>query len=299
MGPFLGRKRQTSQLRSLAEIHAELESWYATIPTPLRYGPDGHPDANQPALNQTQAIALQLAYDNLQIVLHRQAVFPKTDAAAMRVDRTLSLQQLRRSATRTGTVSGFPATDRICRSSHAAMHVGMCSFSAGVILCALLATPNNALSEHDRESAVVSLDNIISLLDNFPGQNYRFAQQSVRILQALRAKISSEVHTIDGGQAYDMAPGGGEQQLGIQALPMLRPVLSNEFTDVFNSILEPLSDWSTSQGASMGFAENGAYVEGSGVADASIGLNMNQFDDMGQLWLWAPDANAGTDLFQR
>lgn len=169
MGPFLGRKRQSSQLRSLPAIHAELEAWYAAIPSSLRYGSTGHRDASQSILTQMQAIALQLRYDNLQIVLHRHAVFPQTRAAAPQADRSLSLQQLFESATRTARAPNFPATDRICRSSHAAMHVGMCSFSTGVVLCALLGMSDNMLSGSQSADAVASLDGIIALLVGFPG----------------------------------------------------------------------------------------------------------------------------------
>lgn len=211
MGPFLGRKRQTSQLRSRPEIHAELEAWHATIPSSLKYRADGQPDPNQPTLTQMQAIALHLGYDNLQIVLHRQAVFPKTSAAATPANRSLSLQQLFQSATRTARAPKFPATDRICRSSHAAMHVGMCSFSAGVVLCALLAMPDNVLWAREKLDAVASLDAIIALLGDFPGRNYQFAQQSVQILRALRAKVPLKLSGDAGSQTYALAAGAGEQ----------------------------------------------------------------------------------------
>lgn len=211
MGPFLGRKRQTSQLRSLPEIHAELEAWYATIPSSLKYGADGQPGPSQPTLTQMQAIALQLGYDNLQIVLHRQAVFPQARSAAAQANRSLSLQQLFHSATRTAHSSKFPATDRICRSSHAAMHVGMCSFSAGVVLCALLAVPDNVLWAREKLDAVASLDAIIAILGDFPGRNYRFAQQSVQILRALRAKVPLKLSGDAGIQEYTMAGDDGQQ----------------------------------------------------------------------------------------
>ena len=67
---------------------------------------------------------------------------------------------------------------------------------------------------------------------------------------------------------------------------------------MFNAILDPLSDWSSSQSAGMGFTESGAFTDSIGTIDGSMGLNMNQLDDMSQLWLWTPDHNAATDLFQ-
>jgi hypothetical protein len=191
MGPFLGRKRQPDQLQGLPEIHARLKAWYQTITGPLRWDLDDQPDETQARVTQMQAIALHLAYDNLQIVLHRQAIFPKDPKPQTHTNRELSLSQLLESAIRTSKVSQYAATDYICRSSHAAMHVGICSFSAGVVLCALLAGPSdNMLSSSDTTAASTGLDQIISLFENFPAQSYRLAQESLQILKALRAKLS-------------------------------------------------------------------------------------------------------------
>ena len=138
MGPFLGRKKQTTQLQRLLEVHHGLTDWYAGVPGLLKCSGDSPEFDTRPILTQMQAIALQLAYDNLRMVLFRQAVFPKDSRENHQPHREESIRQLSESATRTAKISTFAATGLICRSSHAAMHVGICSFTAGVILCTLL-----------------------------------------------------------------------------------------------------------------------------------------------------------------
>ncbi|OQU96371.1 Fungal specific transcription factor domain-containing protein isoform 2 [Cladophialophora immunda] len=151
MGPFLGRKRQTNQLRGLLQVRRELTDWLASVPDRLKCSGDGPGFNGQPLQVQWQAIALQLAYDNLQMVLFRQAVFPKNlrEGHDVRHHQADGIGQLSQSATRTASISTFAASRLICRSSHAAMHVAICSFTAGVILCLMLASqPSNPEKQH-------------------------------------------------------------------------------------------------------------------------------------------------------
>jgi hypothetical protein len=157
-----------------------------------------------------QAIALQLVYDNLQIVLHRYAVYPTTDASPAPQQRDLSLRQLFNSGMRTASVLAFAPVDQICRSSHAVMHVGICSFSAGVILCALSLERNDVFSETERDEAFTGFGKIVSLFERFPGQNYGLAAQSLPILKALQSKMDASIHQ----KYYNLLPQADEQQAG-------------------------------------------------------------------------------------
>lgn len=188
MGSFLGRRRHTTQGRSLTDVHRELTAWYNTVPGVLRYNNESHDFDNRPMLLQMQAVALQLAYDNLQMVLFRQAVFPMTAQEATS-HRTENIRQLSESAIRTAAICTLAATRSICQSSHASMHVGICSFTAGVVLCKLFASET---SHPERERWYTSLQGIITFFEQFPSENYRFATQSLELLKALEARIDPQ-----------------------------------------------------------------------------------------------------------
>lgn len=79
LGTFLGRRKESKTSGSISDVHEKLRAWFVNLPKELKTtseaGNNGVPD-----LVQLQALALQLAYDNVQIVLHRQAVFLFTSA---------------------------------------------------------------------------------------------------------------------------------------------------------------------------------------------------------------------------
>lgn len=210
MGPFLGRKRQTNQLRGLLHVRQELKDWHASVPDWLKCGTDSPEFNRRPVQVQVQAIALQVAYDNLSMVLFRQAVFPKN----MREDQDLQyhqaegIRQLSESAIRTASISAFAASRLICQSSHAAMHVAICSFTAGVILSLMIASqPNNPESS----TWLGSLKSIISLFEQFPSQNYRLATQSLRLLKALEIRVDPQIAQASG---EDIGPSNSHALLG-------------------------------------------------------------------------------------
>lgn len=192
MGSFLGRRRQTSQNRTLMDVHRELAAWHTTVPDALKYNSHSHELDARPLLLQMQTLSLQLAYDNLQMVLFRQAVFPMDtqEAAPHRAENILQLSQ---SAIRTANISTLAATRQICRSSHASMHVGICSFTAGIVLCKLLA---NEISHQERENWVTSLRKIVTFFEQFPSENYRFAAQSLTLLRALEARVNPQAPSL-------------------------------------------------------------------------------------------------------
>lgn len=206
MGPFLGRKRQTNQLRRLLDVRHELTNWYSSVPDLLKCSSDTREFNNRPMVIQMQAISLQLAYDNLQMVLFRQAVFPINAPEHLQPHGADSIDQLSQSAIRTADVSTLAATGLISRSSHAAMHVGLCSFTAGVILCTLLAYQPN---HQERTNWRASLKKIIFQLEQLPSENYRLATQSVQLLKTLESKV-------DPHAAYESA-GGSLSSSGDQA----------------------------------------------------------------------------------
>lgn len=190
MGAFLGRRRQLAQGRTLTDVHRDLLAWYQTVPPTLRYNGDSHVVDDRPMILQMQSTSLQLAYDNLQMVLFRQAVF-SIDTQEVTPQRAENIRQLSQSAIRTAKISTLSVTREICRSSHASMHVGICSFTAGVVLCKLITNEANIQQKMHWHA---SLMDIIKLFEHFPSDSYRLAAQSLALLKAMEARAYPQGH---------------------------------------------------------------------------------------------------------
>lgn len=182
MGPFLGRRKQTHE--DVSTLNRRLLIWYKDMPQDLKYNEDGSRATSQPPVIQMQALALQLAYDNLHIVLHKQTVFPRGYTKQQVVGHA-STTQLLDSALRTSQITRCPAIDPVCRSSHAAMHVAICVFSAGIVLCALHQILEDAAK---CTKALEGIDQIVSFLEAFPTRSYPLTSQALQILAPLQGK---------------------------------------------------------------------------------------------------------------
>lgn len=190
MGPFLGRRLQKNRLESLSSIHAQLTLWESQLPQYLRlksYTTQDTPKA--PSLLQMQALALQLTYDNIQIVLHRGLAF----GSGPNISHThsslhdlpgaaFSREQLFRSALRTSDLNEYRDLLHACRRTHAAMHLGICLFTAGVVLCALaISEPLSTTSEAAKKGVM----NILRFQHDHVLHEHLLSVQSVRILEDL------------------------------------------------------------------------------------------------------------------
>ncbi|KIW25661.1 uncharacterized protein PV07_08822 [Cladophialophora immunda] len=263
MGPFLGRKRQTNQLRGLLQVRRELTDWLASVPDRLKCSGDGPGFNGQPLQVQWQAIALQLAYDNLQMVLFRQAVFPKNlrEGHDVRHHQADGIGQLSQSATRTASISTFAASRLICRSSHAAMHVAICSFTAGVILCLMLASqPSNP----EKPTWLASLKKIVNLFEDFPSQNYRLATQSLGVLKALELRVDPQ-----NGQE-------SAKDILLNSQPL--PYSVDQIADLLDDRTALRDDVAASNLLELNFGDLDFTSSAGG-----------PLDDVGQLWLWTGD----------
>ncbi|KIW18474.1 hypothetical protein PV08_02762 [Exophiala spinifera] len=166
------------------------------------------------------------------------------------------IRQLSESAVRTASISTFAASELISQSTHAAMHVAICSFTAGVILSLMIASwPNSS------ESSIwlLSLKNIISLFEQFPSQNYRLATQSLKLLEALKTRVDPG---ITGESGDDIGYNLSEHTFG-----------STENAAVagdYNNITSAASNILEFNFGDLGFSSNTG----------------GPLDDVGQLWLW-------------
>lgn len=131
----------------------------------------------RPYLLQIQAIDLSLAYDNLHIVLHRQAVFAlqseQPDAPKKEV-----VSQLLESALRTSNISFYSTTRSICKASHATMHICVYSLTVNVIIYGLLLAN---ICPEKRNELVEDVQRITNLFYSFSGYAYDLADQSLQL----------------------------------------------------------------------------------------------------------------------
>ncbi|OGM48681.1 hypothetical protein ABOM_001969 [Aspergillus bombycis] len=204
MGPFLGRRLQTNQLDTVKVIHDRLVTWERELPDNLRletYKEDDH--SGHPPLIQLAALALQLTYDNLRIILHRSVAFgdigPEVSLNRRVVESggpAFSRQQLLESALRTSELYRYSHLLQASRRTHAVMHIGICLFTSGVVLCALsLMDPLSTTSQ----KAKAGIMQIIRLQKERVSKQHVLSLQSVKILEDLvNVVMQAEQRTILG-----------------------------------------------------------------------------------------------------
>ncbi|KAK6835684.1 hypothetical protein RU639_001983 [Aspergillus parasiticus] len=204
MGPFLGRRSQTGRLETVNNLHSQLLLWKSKLPDSLRlqnYKENAPPD--KPPLCQLQALALQLTYDNLQIILHRSVAFganchgmPYRGSTAHGRDLSLHKEELLQSALRTSELARYSHILQACRRTHAVMHVGICLFTAGVVLCAICLSEPLSPSSQKAKAGIMA---IIRLHRNsFSGQHLLSAQSAKILKDAVAAVMQHEQQLILG-----------------------------------------------------------------------------------------------------
>lgn len=196
VGTFLGRRKESKRSGTISDVHKTLQGWFVSLPAELKMTSEAGNSAI-PNTMEMQSLVLQLAYDNIQIVLHRQAVFGSQHSESSKEQAAASVQQLVESALRTASTPANAAILPICQSSHAAMHVAICLFTAGVILSAFHLA-HDFRSQSDE--LLPGLERIISFFKSFPGQNYRLTTQCLEILQTLHLKCIHPPSDVDAAQ---------------------------------------------------------------------------------------------------
>lgn len=184
MGPFLGRRSQTHQLETVRNIHDQLLLWERRLPHDLRLQTykDDVP-SGRPPLRQLQALALQLTYDNLRIILHRSVAFKDGEHSTTAVptqDSSFHREELLQSALRTSELGDYSHLLQACRRTHAVMHVGICLFTAGVVLCAVcLSMPLSVTSQRAKTGVMA----ILRLHRESFSSQHLLSVQSAKILE--------------------------------------------------------------------------------------------------------------------
>ncbi|KAK3179829.1 hypothetical protein K4F52_008746 [Lecanicillium sp. MT-2017a] len=309
MAEFIGRRSRPTQTASVRTIHEELAQWKDGLPAQLRIESYDDPaPGEEPSLYQLQALALQLAYDNLQIVLHRTVAFGDGNNLQVSEEGLFSLRRLTEAAMQTAGLHKFPNALKACRRTHANMHVGITLFTAGVVLCVVcLQQPLSSTSQR----AKMSVMHIVRVCQDASTSQHIVSKQSIAILERLVTVIlqlenqiitgkSAAPSVMDEGDFVerDLRTGGfGEDNT--------TAVVDSSTQDFLQQVLSQQAQrpWPEARhGALGGIADSTAPPElttsddlGSFDWDASLSaLTDSGLGDASQLWMWAQNADFDT-----
>ncbi|RBQ93343.1 hypothetical protein VDGD_08957 [Verticillium dahliae] len=188
MGAFLGRRGQSKSLNTVQSIHTKMLQWRHELPKELQLASYAAQD-EQSSLLQLQALNLQLTYDNLQIILHRTAAFEndgQMNELRMTGGGSTSLQQLLDSAMDTSELYRYSSALQASGRTHAAMHIGITLFTAGVVLCAIcLSRPLTDMGNRAKTGVMHIIRMCRSAADSPTSSQHLISRQSLDILDSL------------------------------------------------------------------------------------------------------------------
>ncbi|KAK9367012.1 fungal-specific transcription factor domain-containing protein [Lipomyces kononenkoae] len=199
------RNAETDYSTSLQKINHQLSLWRAQVPPNLlfNFSRDIEPEASlKRRAHQLQALALQLTYDNVLIILHRPVLVQQIDSLRRprlesngnengdstspmpgQVDDLSELptssQQWWNAAVRTSGVTTLPNTVQLATDSHLVAFMAIILFNAAVVMvvCAL----SDPLSDRAQE-AKRNITRIFRL-EEFLGKQSTLSRQSSIVLQ--------------------------------------------------------------------------------------------------------------------
>ncbi|KAJ5099089.1 hypothetical protein N7532_006090 [Penicillium argentinense] len=182
-------------MNQAAEINTKLVDWFDRLPEELRLehnadlamGSLTSAEVEICQLFQLQALALQLAYDNIQIILHRPFIrctrrLPVSSGLRDSDARPTSFEQCRHCARRTCSI--LPRYAKVvyaAQNTHAVAYIAMQNFTAGVTLAMV------ALSDPGSEQAIDAkrgVANSISLQQTIAASSI-VPSQTVSVLKGL------------------------------------------------------------------------------------------------------------------
>ncbi|PYI01166.1 hypothetical protein BO78DRAFT_411694 [Aspergillus sclerotiicarbonarius CBS 121057] len=145
-----------------AEINTLLAKWFDKLPPELRL--ERMADLNTSHLPKADALTLQLAYDNIQITLHRpflrynHCLIRSLDPLPSDV-RSTSFEQCRHCARRTCNIlPRYESVLRFARTTHAVAYIAIQNFTAGVTLgMVALANPGSEQSQDAKRGVANSI----------------------------------------------------------------------------------------------------------------------------------------------
>ncbi|GAA92808.1 hypothetical protein AKAW_10921 [Aspergillus luchuensis IFO 4308] len=190
-----------------AEINTKLVEWFDGLPVELRIERHARLDTSHLTsaetevcqLFQLQALVLQLAYDNIQIVLHRPFVrytrcLPLSPGWRNSDARPTSFEQCKHCARRTCSI--LPRYSKVllaAQSTHAAAYIAIQNFTAGVTLGMVALSDPGSEQSLDAKRGVA---NSIALQKTLAASSV-VSSQTVRVLEGLfRLIFKREMQTL-------------------------------------------------------------------------------------------------------
>lgn len=182
-------------INQAAEINSKLVEWFDQLPLELRLehnveldmGSLTSAEADVCQLFQLQALALQLAYDNIQIILHRPFIrctrrLPAFSGLSVSDARRTSFEQCKHCARRTCSIlPRYAKLLIVAQTTHAAAYIAIQNFTAGVTLAMVaLSDPGSEQSCGAKRGVANSI-----LLQKTLAASSIVPSQTVRVLEGL------------------------------------------------------------------------------------------------------------------
>ncbi|ATZ46842.1 hypothetical protein BCIN_02g01900 [Botrytis cinerea B05.10] len=214
----LKKSNPSNMVQQAILINTNLVRWFDQLPPELKLDSNTDLDVtNLPAsevkicrLFQLQALALQLAYDNIQIILHRPflqynhclAVLPTSATSDL---RPTSLEQSRHCARRTCNISPRYANLLLAaRDTHAVAYVAIQNFTAGVTLGMVALSDPGSEQAQDAKRGVsnsISLQRMLAVSSIVPLQTVKVLEELFRLI------FKREMEVMLGGPPLNLEPG--------------------------------------------------------------------------------------------
>ncbi|KAF7960070.1 hypothetical protein EAE96_001669 [Botrytis aclada] len=195
----LKNSNPSNMAQQAISINTNLVRWFDQLPPELKLDSNTNldvsnlsaPEVKVCKLFQLQALVLQLAYDNIQIILHRPflrynhclAVLPISAASDL---RPTSLEQCRHCARRTCNIS--PRYSKLllaARDTHAVAYVAIQNFTAGVTLGMVALSDPGSEQAQDAKRGVsnsISLQRMLAVSSIVPLQTVKVLEELFRLI---------------------------------------------------------------------------------------------------------------------
>ncbi|TGO79375.1 hypothetical protein BELL_0034g00070 [Botrytis elliptica] len=195
----LKNSNPSNMAQQAISINTNLVRWFDQLPSELKLDSNTDLDVSNLSasevkvckLFQLQALVLQLAYDNIQIILHRPflrynhclAVLPKSATSDL---CPTSLEQCRHCARRTCNISSrYSDLLLAARDTHAVAYVAIQNFTAGVTLGMVALSDPGSEQAQDAKRGVsnsISLQRMLAVSSIVPLQTVKVLEQLFRLI---------------------------------------------------------------------------------------------------------------------
>ena len=223
---YFHRASDKSALRQkVQKIDNDLSSWFNGLPPELRLDnlsrrPDGVTADSNTGIFELQALTLQIAYDNILILLHRPLLshtlnrpgrtlntgtrtVPETDPGSHISTKQPELfdyssqDKCWESAMRTSALGRYDSCLKSAKNTHAAAFLGINLLNAGMVLCVVALSKPLSEQAHTAKHAI---GRIISLSRFLEGRAQLASQTSKLMRDLVRLILEKEMKAIIGEQ---------------------------------------------------------------------------------------------------